>query len=365
MRRIFSICVLAVILFSSDIMAQKLVVRDNEGIGIPLASVLTEDGILIGTTDLDGVLPDVNGAKRVRITHIAYKPQMVTVASLKDGIVVMEDYYRDVKVAIVRPKPYIYMEYYFRAFSYINDSLRAYAAGILPIAHDIKNKYEGKAHGHFWAFGGAANKALTWNTQDLQDRAQRTVSGALSPIEKSLHDGTKFKNYYKTTVETDEENRWLVRNPEGIVGNIVHSDGYSYTTLNGSKMQIYANKMNNESKMAKIREERDYDYQYMQIYKIDADGTIPRENFVMESNHWEYNAKAGRKTIIVYLYAVDNAYMDKDEYTARAKGISKPYSGNMSLEALAEYEKKHNIPALPPEQMNTIMQLKKQTGRKN
>ena len=364
MRKLYSICILAFIMLSSNIMAQKLVVRDNEGIGIPLVSVLTEDGILIGTTDLDGVLSDINGAKRVRLTHIAYKPQMVTVASLKDGVVVMEDYYHDIKVAVVRPKPYVYMEYYFRAFDYINDSLRAYAAGILPIAHEIKENYEGKIHGHFWAFGGAANKALAWNTQGLQDRAQKGTT-TLYPIEKSLREGVKFNDYYKTTVEPDGEKRWLVRNPEGIVGNIVHSDGFSYTTLNGSNMQIYANKANNETKMAKKREDRDYDYQYMQIYKLEEDETIPRENFVMETSHWEYNTKLGRKTIIVYLYAIDNAYLDKDEYNARAKGISKGHTGDLPLKKLAEYEKEHNIPALPPEQLNAIMQLKKQTGRKD
>lgn len=40
-------------------MAQKIEVVDADGHGIPLVSVLTEDGTLIGTTDLSGALSDV------------------------------------------------------------------------------------------------------------------------------------------------------------------------------------------------------------------------------------------------------------------------------------------------------------------
>lgn len=354
------------IMSATTVLAQKIEVIDNDGNPIPLVNVLAEDGILIGTTDLDGTLSDVRGAQKIILTHIAYKSKKVDIASLKDGRVVMEDVYHKIKVAVVRPKPYIYMEYYFRAFSYIGDSLRVYTAGILPMAHEINNKYIGKAHGHFWAFGGAANKALTWNTQDLQDRAQKCASNALNPAENFLNRGEKFKNYYHANVDKDGDNRWKVLNPEGVVGSIVHSDGYAYTTLDGAKMQIYANKANNETKLAEKREDKNYVYQYMQIYKLDEEmEELPRENFVMETNHWVHDTKNGRKTTIVYLYAVDNAYLDKDEYTQRAKAISKGHSGQMPLSVLAEYERLHNIPELSPEQKIAIDQLKKQTGVKN
>lgn len=45
--------------------AQRLEVMDAEGHGIPMVSVLTEDGTLLGTTDLSGVLPDVKGNAKV------------------------------------------------------------------------------------------------------------------------------------------------------------------------------------------------------------------------------------------------------------------------------------------------------------
>ena len=53
--------------------AQKLTVVDSDGNGIHLVTVLTEDGNMIGVTDLDGTLLDVKGAKKVVLTHVAFK----------------------------------------------------------------------------------------------------------------------------------------------------------------------------------------------------------------------------------------------------------------------------------------------------
>ena len=74
--------VAAAIMVALSAQAQKIQVVDDDGNGIPLVSVLTENGILIGTTDLNGVLADVKGASKVTLTHVAFKPQLVTIADL-------------------------------------------------------------------------------------------------------------------------------------------------------------------------------------------------------------------------------------------------------------------------------------------
>ena len=173
--------------------AQKIQIVDNDGNAIPLVSVMTENGNYIGTTDFDGVLNDVKGAAKVALTHVAYKPQLVTVASLQNGRVTMEDL----------------------------------------------------------------------------------------------------------------------------------------------------------------------------DYGLDEDGQVLPENFVMEQCQLEYDKKGGdRKITVIYLYATDKGYMDKDEVKARGKEISKGRKGDMSLDELAEYERAHNIPVLSPEQQKAIRTLTKQTGKK-
>lgn len=343
--------------------AQKIVVVDDDGYGIPLASVQTEDGILIGTTDLNGELTDVKGAAKVAVTHVAYKPKLVSVSSLQNGRVMMESIDYGLDEVVVKPKPYLYVEYYFRAFSYIDDSLRVYTAGIIPVAHEIQNKYKGKTR-NVWSFGGAANKALTWNTQDLALMAEKGAKES-SPIENAARNNKKFQDYYKVNVEADGENKWTVKNPEGVVGHIIYDNGMAVTTLDGGKMQIYANKVNGEDKMAKVREEKNYTYQYTEMYKIDDDGKVQQQNFVMGVDHWEHDAKKGKKITIINLYATDKAYWDEDEFKARSKELNKGRSGDMRLSELEEYERAHNIPALGAEQQKAIQTLTKQTGVKN
>ena len=352
------------IMASMNAQAQKIKVVDADGNGIPLVSVLTEDGLIIGTTDLNGELADVNGAAKVALTHVAYKPQLVSVASLRDGSVTMESVDYGLEEVVVKPKPFFYVEYYFRAFSYINDSLRVYSAGIIPVGHEIQNKYKGKTHG-VWSFGGAANKALTWNTQDMEAKAEDAAKDAAAwPLEKQVRESEKFKNYYKVSLEPDGENRWLIRNPEEVLGCLVYADGFSRVTLDGGKSQIYANKVNGEDKIAKIREDRNYTYLYNEVYQLNEDGVAERESFAMEQHHWEYNSKKGRKVLIIYLYATDKGYLDEKEFKARSKELSKGRTGDMSLDELEEYERTHHIPALAPEQIKAIHELTKQTGKK-
>ena len=145
---------------ATNAFAQKIEVVDADGYGIPLVSVLTEDGNLIGTTDLNGILADVKGAKKVALSHLAYKSQLVTVATLKEGRVTMEDLGYDIDEIVVKPKPYVYKEYYYRFFRYIGDSLLAYSAGIYPVVYDIRNNYKPKTRNMF-SYGTIANKAPT------------------------------------------------------------------------------------------------------------------------------------------------------------------------------------------------------------
>ena len=94
-----------------SVWAQKVTTVDTDGNVIPLVSILTEDGVLIGTTDLHGVLADVKGVKKVSVSHVAFKPQTVNVAELKNGRIVMEEVDYNLSEVVVKPKPFLYIEY--------------------------------------------------------------------------------------------------------------------------------------------------------------------------------------------------------------------------------------------------------------
>lgn len=129
-------------------------------------------------------------------------------------------------------------------------------------------------------------------------------------------------------------------------------------------MQLYANKVNGEDRQKKARENRNYDFQYSEVFALDEDGKIPPFNYVMEVAKWEYDSSKGRRIEILYLYAADRGYMDEAEFKARSKELNKGYAGDMPLEELAEYERANNIPPLAPTQLKAIQGLTKQTGKK-
>lgn len=365
MRKIL-LMALAAMMVSISAQAQRLHVVDDDGNGIPLVSVLTENGVLIGTTDLHGVLADVKGVAKVALTHVAYKPQLVTVSDLPsfEGTeggrrVTMESIDYGLDEVVVMPKPYFYVEYYYRAFSYIEDSLRAYSAGIIPVKHEIQDNYKGNTR-TIWSYGGAANKALSWNVDNLERRAEQGAKKAIPSVWEA-RESERFKDYYKASFEPDGNSRLLIRNPQELIGQIVYSDGFSHTTIDGAKAQIYANKANGEDRMARRREEKNYAYQFTEVYKLDEEGKVQNEGFVMNLHHWEHDTKNGKMITILYLYATDKGYVNNDEFKTRSKELNKNYAGNMSLDELAEYERDHNIPALAPEQQIAIQGLAKQT----
>ena len=134
MKRILLMVAVA-IMTAMNAIAQRVEVTDANGQGIPLVSVLTDEGNLIGTTDLNGIIADVKGAAKIALTHVAYKPQLVTVATLPTAgeggyRVTMEDLDYGLDEIVVKPKPYIYVEAYYRVYVYRNDSLHYFFTGI-------------------------------------------------------------------------------------------------------------------------------------------------------------------------------------------------------------------------------------------
>ncbi len=57
-------------------LAQRIQVVDSEGNPVSYASVLNPKAEYIGITDLEGVVPDLKGAKDITVTHVAFKTKM-------------------------------------------------------------------------------------------------------------------------------------------------------------------------------------------------------------------------------------------------------------------------------------------------
>lgn len=350
---VFAIC------GTMGVQAQKIQVVDKEGQGIALASVMDGNGVLIGLTDLNGVLADVKGAGRIAVTHVAYKPQSVKVADLAGGLVTMEENDFDIEELVVKPKPLIYTELYYRFYAYVDDSLRTFRAGIAPYAYNLQKKKTTVKYSDY-AMAIFNLKDVTW----WSARSDNMIEGGVvsTPSEMRLTNG-RFKEKYDIEKVANGENRWLIVNPKDTVGTLVRANGVSTFTIDGAKAQMYANERDGKTKLLKKRQELNYTYQYVEVFRINDDGEVGRDDYLMSLNHWEHDGKKGREIYIVEAWVTDRGYMDEDEFKQKRKDIdalsSTQNMWHMPLEELEAYERQQNIPPISDEVRKAIALITK------
>ncbi len=346
------------LLMTLSVKAQKITVVDSEGNGIHLVTVLTEDGNMIGVTDLSGTLLDVKGAKKVVLTHVAFKSKLVDMSALQGGKVTMEDLDYSLAEIVVMPKPLIYVETYYRVFAFANDSLRYYCAGILPNAYDIgKKKIKvGSYNEGYGDFGRNLDIRTTWNV-----RMQKLHGGRIHNCgAKGLQKGGEMSRKYFTTLTDEGKGRQRVSNPEGTVGFIETDKDEIRMTIDAAKMQMYRNKALGQKGQLKLREKKGYDYQYSETFNLDEDGNTTMADFVMSSHHWEWDGGKGRMKFIIETYAVEHAYIDAKDFKEKKKEVKQKHVPPMKLDDLEAYATSHGIPALAPSLRRAIEGLKKQ-----
>ena len=351
--------------------AQKIQVVDDEGQGIALASVMDGNGVLIGLTDLNGELADLRGAKTIAVTHVAYKAKSVNVASLPSiggteggRRVTMEDNDYGLSELVVLPKPLIYTELYYRFYAYVDDSLRTFSASILPYAYNLQKKK------HIVKFSDYST--AVFNLKDVSWWFVRSTSMAeggviFTPSEQKLNNG-RYKEKYDIEKVADGQNRWKIVNPRETVGTLVHSNGLSTLTIDGAKTQMYANERDGKKKILKKRQELNYTYQYVEVFRLNEDGEVDRDDYLMSLNHWEHDGKKGRETYIVEAWVTDRGYMTEDEFKQKRKDINAMNSTqnmwHMPLGELEAYERQHNIPAITEEVRKAVALITKEKWTK-
>ena len=337
--------------------AQKLTVVDSDGNGIHLVTVLTEDGNMIGVTDLNGTLLDVKGAAKVVLTHVAYKSKLVDMSALQGGKVTMEDLDYNLAEIVVKPKPLIYVETFYRVYAFANDSLRYYLAGIMPNSYDLEKKKvkSGSYMESYGEFALSKGAAFTWGARAQEFKAGRIhKSGAIDILK-----GGQSRDYYFITLADEGKGRQRVSNPEGTVGFIETEGNEVHMTLDAGKMQMYRNKVLGQDVILKGREKTEYDYEFNEIFHLDEEGNSSIADFVMSSDHWEWNGGKGRMKFIIETYATEHGYIDAKDFKEKKKGLKKMYVSPMKLDALEAYATSHGIPALTPSLRKVIEKLPK------
>ncbi len=324
--------------------AQRIQVVDTEGLPIGYVCVTNEKGVFIGTTDNDGWLEDAKGAQVLNLSHVAFQDIAVPLADITDNRIVMEDVDYVLPNVEVKPKELAYVQTYFRLVYFDEDGPLYYRGGVIDNTYDFsKQKTSSKT------------RSLSKGESGLLRFLISTAVGGRIDKLGQIHE----KSTYQKILDYAEQGLvTLTREPSGriMVSDSVCTLGYidtdtvartRTTSFNTRIFLANRKKAEAEAKGKKVKERKEKDETYYEVYRIDEEGRSRKEDFIMRQ--WqissEHSHSSTRYMILLQAYATDYNYIDKKEY----KQLRKENKVDMDINELRQFEKAHNIPVLAPD----------------
>lgn len=339
----------AACLLATGAEAQRIEVVDTDGNGIPYASVLTAEADYLGITDLDGILADAKGAKAVTITHVAFKPKEVRLDG-KDIRVTLEDADFCLAEITVQPKPYVYVQTYYRIFFFESKhGIVYYRTGLTDNAYDVKTRKLKANTSHFsTGFKGIITRMLNMlgsqfdklshlKVEKYEDRLKEEHKDIQLKITQTAP-GHKSVSDFKGIVGSISDDMQTGLRHIAIDDRLVsrHKLEAKGKTKELAKIDEFEKKMENEQKSDFI------------IYNIDENGNYAPEDFLMaeftDCFDIEYKGENIHVIFGLQVFSTDRAYVTKDELKQRQKDNQM----KMTYQNILQFERQNNIPALAP-----------------
>lgn len=352
-RKMKKIILMAVVALMATMSAEAQRIRtiDKDGQPVPYVSVLTTDARYIGVTDINGVIEDVKGADTISVSHVAYKPKLYKVNG-KSGTITLEDADFGLPEIVVKKKPLVYVQTYYRVYFYDDEyGVMYYRVGFTDNVYDRVTKKLKTSTTHtskaIYAILKTAFNALAGNIVDKHSQIN------MKPLEERIKE--RYKDIQVKI--TDEGNgRKRISDFKGTIGYIVDNKeaGQRRFSYDQSKIRTHVLEVKGKEKKLKKREtkkakERNREDADFELYRIDDDGRCTPEDFMMSQwmTSYDEDNKKGEsvhKVHCVQVFATDRAYVDKDEL----KQLKKENKMKMTYQNILQFEHAHKIPALAP-----------------
>ena len=136
--------ILLLLLFVSlNVSGQAVLLDKTTGQRISYTQILNSKGAVIGTTDIDGKLPQDLNDEVVTIQHIAYKPKSVKSSLFKEDIPIYLtpiEYQLNAVTVTAKNREYIHLKAYFRSYQLNDSCMKYFRDGYLDFFIDTKHK---------------------------------------------------------------------------------------------------------------------------------------------------------------------------------------------------------------------------------
>lgn len=347
MKNNIRLLIAAILIIGSSIAAkaQKIQVVDPDGNPVSYASIMdVDDGKYIGQTDLDGRINNLYGAKNISISHVAFKYKSLAVASLPaDGRVTLDYANFALPEVTITKTDYVYVQTYYRMIYLWDDTVEYYRVGLTDNVYDIRKGKVSSDHEHYSkASMGVLKFALNTLIGSILDNHSNLPTGGLALNLK--------KTNYSLVEETPERRRVLYRGQP--VGIMIDDRDNMERRLSYDRGMILKLEDETKSKKPSKHDERTKNEVETTsiVYQLDGSGQCDVADYVKSQFHSEHDSymKSEKKdvhvTIWLEVYSTDRAYVDKKG----AKEYKRKNRIDMNYKSLQQFERQHNIPALPP-----------------
>lgn len=358
-RTLRFILLLGMLLTANTIFAQRIQVVDDDGDAIAYASVMTQDAKFIGITDLDGYLADVKGNDVITISHVAYKTLTVDLKKQTDKRIVLEDSDFGLAEITVSPKPYVYVQTYYRVYMYDDhDGIMYYRAGVTDniyerATHKLKTHTTHVSKSFKGIIKTIINMLFGSRLDGFSKISVLKGENAQLPYEEYIQKKLKKELDMDLNITELEPGKMCLSDSLDVFGYVLYDKElgqrrFSYDSEVLSKRRLEKEgtkkmKKRRAESEAKTSNKQDVDFI---IYKMDEDGNVLPEDFMMRMNYTSKDKMESdglhHNIFALQVFAIDRAYVDKDE----VKQVRKDNKIKASYANIRQFERDHKIPEM-------------------
>ena len=358
-QRIITICFLLASLAQTN---AQIVVRDSiDGSPVIQASVFDEHGFVLGATDMEGRLPELNGAQNISISHISYQTKNMDVVGMGNQVLLVPLAYDIKEVVKEREKPYcLKLKCYYRHYRVNENSKFGKELGtdVPPIL-----SFEEGLYTMFFFDAGSVNNSTGYSqvSVDMNGNVIKNHSVLLDGWSISARpDVLRHSKYYDLRGDSCLKEIWRLEKKETFMVGLMRIDTLN-KTINISYDELAKNgKMSFNVGVAKglwTVWKKNYVYRltpypkvgqsallgYSEVVKNQGSAAILSPNVTYDA--WEYKE----------FFPYDAEYLNKKEYK-EAKETAK----NMTLPIsdISQIRKKIRVPSLSPEIERKIVETR-------
>ncbi len=339
------IIMVALLASFAGVQAQQLKVVDSDGQPIPYVCVTNERGVLVGTTDENGLVVNSKNEKNLSLSHVAFKAKNVNPDTLANGVIVLDDVDFMLDEVTVKPKELLYVQTYFRLIYFDDEGPLYYRGGVVDNTYDIAKK---KVSSKKRTVAKGANGLLRFLISTLSGGY---IDEMGSIEEKSMYDRILARVERDILFLSDEE---MGRRT---ISDTICTLGYVETDTTARLRTTYFNRwayrdhikaaeLRAKGKENKIKERREGRVEsFCEVFNIDESGNSGVCDFVMRQMLVgdKHSRSDGEYVIMMQTYTTERNYIDKKEF----KQVRKENEVEMKIQELRNFEKAHNIPPLP------------------